>query len=179
MRLDKAAMAVRNAVEGGMRTYSTGDLARLLNEPRRGPRLSGTITRLVNAGYITRIMRGVYIAGRVSDIPPAQRLDRLREAIAVFRRHDLTVEALETAANQHGMVSQYYMRKVSCITTGRSACLRTPLGEAELVHTDIGDAFLRAHSNHVGSALMLADAELTLMSLQNTRRDSRLEIEED
>ena len=160
MRLDKAAMAVRNAVEGGMRTYSTGDLARLLNEPRRGPRLSGTITRLVNAGYITRIMRGVYIAGRVSDIPPAQRLDRLREAIAVFRRHDLTVEALETAANQHGMVSQYYMRKVSCITTGRSACLR-------------------AHSNHVGSALMLADAELTLMSLQNTRRDSRLEIEED
>ena len=179
MRLDQVAMAIRDATEKGIRTYSTGDLARILQEPRRGPKLTGTITRLVNAGYLTRVMRGVYIAGGVSDIPPARRLERLREAIGVFRRHELTIEALETAASQHGVVSQYYMRKVSCITTGRSAFIRTPLGEAELVHTNIDEQYLRAHSHLADTCLLLADSELTLLSLRNTHRDNTLEIDEE
>lgn len=178
MKLTTAAMAIRDASDAGLRTYSTGDLARMFREPRNGARLSGTITRLVDAGYLTRVMRGVYVAGKVADIPPSRRLERLREAIAVFRRHDLVVEALETAANHHGLVSQYYLRKVTCITTGRTARLVTPLGEVDVIHTDLDEDFIRRHSLRVGSALMLADEELTLESLRNTRRDQLVELEE-
>ena len=160
--------------DAGRAVYSTGDLARLFGEPRSSARLSGTLTRLVSEGILSRPTRGVYV------FAPARSLDAsvLARIALVARAGETCVESFETAASKHGLISQAYGRFLTVATTGRSGRIESDWGRIEFVHVSATSEYLRDNSRaREGLPMRIATETLCLAHLKRSGRAHELLLE--
>ena len=110
--------------------FSVADLRKMFPERSRKTFAEG-LGRLVKQGILERAARGVYVN-------PLSRLSKryLVEDVAVcLRRGEYSYVSLESALSEYGAISQIPMSRITVMTTGRSAEIRTPYGVIEFTHT--------------------------------------------
>ena len=139
----------------GRYVYSTGDLARLFGEPRSSARLSGTLTRLVAEGILSRPTRGVYVFAQARSLDSSV----LARIALVARAGEVCVESFETAASRYGLISQSYARLLTVATTGRSGRIDTEWGRIEFIHVSATPEYLRDNSLEVDGCTLRVTTE--------------------
>lgn len=114
----------------GRYVFILRDLAKIFHED--SPRaLNAGLNRLVNAGILTRAVRGVYVYNYASS-KDAYTLERVALAM---RRGEYSYLSLESALSEYGAISQIPIDRITIMTTGRSEEHRTPFGVIEFTHT--------------------------------------------
>ena len=126
-------------------------------------RFAEGLGRLVKQGVLEHAARGVYVN-------PLSRLSRryLIEKIAVcLRRGEYSYVSLESALSEYGAISQIPMSRITVMTTGRSATIRTPYGVIEFTHTK------RSPADILRSTLIMKERPLRIARVETALRDLR------
>ena len=158
----------------GRLVYTTGDLSRLFREPRSGSRLTGTLTRLVKEGILSRPTRGIYVFRLARSLDTS-----ILACIALAARRGCTsIESFETAAARWGLIDQTYPQALTVATTGRSATFDTEWGHITLIHTQAtAQQLIDSSIEMPDSPMRLASRELCLHNLKRSGRAPHLVIE--
>lgn len=154
----------------GRCVFATQDLARLFPNDSPGA-LSKGLDRLVEAGILRRVCRGVYVN------PNAASRDRfLLERIAlVLRRGEYSYVSLESMLSELGVISQIPLDRLTVMTTGRKGDYKTPYGVIEFNHTKRAISDVLAHSYHVeGRPMRITDAATAWRDLKRVGRNVHL-----
>ena len=146
----------------GRSVFLVADLRKMF--PERSPKtFSEGLRRLVKQGFLKHAARGVYVN-------PLSRLSKryLIEKIAVcLRRGEYSYVSLESALSEYGAISQIPMSRITVMTTGRSATIRTPYGVIEFTHTK------RSPADILRSTLIMKERPLRIARVETALRDLR------
>jgi hypothetical protein len=117
----------------GRFVFTSADLRKLF-AGEKAKTFSEGLARLVKAGVLIRVARGVYLN------PHAQSKDAYTvEHIAkALRRGQFNYVSLESALSQYGAISQIPVDRLTIMTTGREGVYNTPYGTIEFTHTSRG-----------------------------------------
>ncbi|MDE0047876.1 MAG: DUF6088 family protein [bacterium] len=142
--------------------FSVSDLRKMFPE-RSAKTFAEGLRRLVRQGVLERAARGVYVN-------PLSRLSKryLIEKIAVcLRRGEYSYVSLESALSEYGVISQIPMSRITVMTTGRSATIRTPYGVIEFTHTK------RSPADILNNTIVLEKRPLRIARVETALRDLR------
>jgi len=154
----------------GRCVFATQDLARLFPGDSPGAFHKG-LDRLVKAGILQRVCRGVYLN------PNAASRDRfLLDRIALtLRRGEYSYLSLESMLSELGVISQIPMDRLTIMTTGRKGEYRTPYGVIEFNHTKRPINDILEHSYHPqGRPMRITDAATAWRDLKRVGRNPHL-----
>ncbi len=146
----------------GRAVFAVSDLRTLF--PEKSPKtFAEGVRRLARQGFLERAARGVYVN-------PLSRLSNryLIEKVAVcLRRGEYSYVSLESALAEYGAISQIPMSRITVMTTGRSAEIRTPYGVIEFTHT------ARSPGDILANTLVMQDRPLRVARVETALRDLR------
>lgn len=130
MRQSTALKVLNAQAERGRAVFTRRDLDRLFRADRPKAREAG-IARLVAAGWLEPVARGVYVypPGLPRDGYTTERLAR------TLRRGEYNHVSLESALSEWGVISQIPTGYLTVMTTGRKGTFRTRWGTIEFTHT--------------------------------------------
>ena len=146
----------------GRSVFLVSDLRKMFPE-RSARTFAGGLRRLVKQGVLEHAARGVYVN-------PLSRLSKryLIEKVAVcLRRGEYSYVSLESALSEYGAISQIPMSRITVMTTGRSATIRTPYGVIEFTHTK------RSPADILRSTLIMEKRPLRIARVETALRDLR------
>jgi len=157
----------------GKYIYTVSDLAMILEEESRN-KLNTRLRRLVQAGILERVARGVYLFAKSRNID-----GNILESIAVvLRRNEWNFLSFESALSEYGVISQIPLDRITVATTGRRGEYWTSYGVIEFTHTTMcfSDIFENTRYRD-GRVLPIATKELALRQLRRSGRNTNM-IEE-
>ena len=130
MRQSRALTVLMHQAEQGQAIFDVHDLAVLFPDESPRSREAG-VTRLVKAGWLERVARGLYVfpTGLPRDGFTLERLARS------LRRGEDSYVSLESALSEWGAISQIPLGYLTVMTTGRKGVFRTRFGTIEFTHT--------------------------------------------
>ena len=132
------------------------------------------LTRLVNAGYLKRVCRGVYANHRAR----SSRLPRFQLA-AFLRPGEIVYVSRETRLCDLGLISQQMPDYLTLTTTGRSQLFTTCFGRIEYTHTHRPVPQLLPHlAFNPLYGMFEADAALAWQELKRSGRNTDLVLEQ-
>jgi predicted transcriptional regulator of viral defense system len=146
------------------------DLAKVFHED--SPRsLTDSLARLVKAGIMERVARGVYVYALSRHKNTRNTLDLI--AIAL-RRGEYNYVSLESALSAYGVISQIPIDRLTLMTTGVKGEYKTRYGVIEYTHTkrtvkDILDNVVQANR-----PLKVASKTAALRDLKRVGRNNHL-----
>ncbi len=153
----------------GRYVYTLGDLAKLFPEDR--PRtLQEGVNRLVKAGILQRVCRGVYVYA-LSHSKDSHVVEQIAKAL---RRGDYSYVSLESALSEYGAISQIPIDRLTVMTTGRKGEYKTPYGTIEFTHTKRNLQNILQSMRDVGRPLRLANPMAAWRDLKRTGRNTHL-----
>lgn len=132
------------------------------------------LSRMVRAGYLRRVCRGVYANDR------ARTRHLSRYALARFLRpHELIYVSRESRLCDLGYISQQMVDYLTVTTTGRSRLFTTCYGRIEYTHTARRAADVLPHLKfNEYHGMYEADAGLAWRELRQSRRNTQLVLEQ-
>ncbi|MDE2789076.1 MAG: DUF6088 family protein [Paracoccaceae bacterium] len=146
----------------GRAVFAVADLRKMF--PERSPKtFAEGLRRLVRQGILERAARGIYVN-------PLSRLSkryRVEEIAICLRRGEYSYVSLESALAEYGAISQIPMSRITIVTTGRSAEIRTPYGVIEFTHTS------RAVRDILESTIVMEGRPLRIARVEAALRDLR------
>ncbi|NHB95353.1 type IV toxin-antitoxin system AbiEi family antitoxin [Photorhabdus stackebrandtii] len=152
----------------GKRIFLLRDLEVIFADDR--PRtLQKSIDRLINAGLLVRITKGVYAYARdgLGSYP--------LETIAInIRRGEYNYVSLESALSQYGLISQIPIDRLTIMSTGRSGEFETPWGVIEITHTSREPSEILKGTLENRGPLRIARKETALRDLKRVGRNMHL-----
>lgn len=153
----------------GRYVYTLGDLAKLF--PEDNPRtLQEGVNRLVRAGMLQRVARGVYVYA-FAHSKDSHVIEHIARAM---RRGDYSYVSLESALSEYGAISQIPVDLLTVMTTGRKGVYRTPYGTIEFTHTSRPLEDVLSSMKDVGRPLRLARPMAAWRDLKRVGRNTRL-----
>ena len=157
----------------GRYVYTLGDFVKLFSE--EGHRtLQESVNRLVKAGILERVCRGVYVYAYSNN-----KGNNLIEQIAkALRRGEYNYVSLESALSEYGAISQIPIDRLTVMTTGRKGVYKTPYGTIEFTHTKRKVKDILQSMKEVGRPLRLASPVAAWRDLKRTGRNTHLVQEE-
>ncbi|OTA19652.1 hypothetical protein Xbed_02154 [Xenorhabdus beddingii] len=136
--------------------------------------LRKSIERLVKAGLLARVARGVYIYNRATkDSYPLENIAKN------IRRGEFNYVSLESSLSQYGIISQIPIDRLTIMSTGRSGEFKTPWGVIEVTHTSREPSEILKGTIETRSPLRIATAETALRDLKRVGRNMHLVRYED
>ena len=155
--------------ERGRYVYTLHDLSRVFPEDRSKTLKEG-VARLVRAGLLQRICRGVYI------YPLARSRDShtIERIAGALRRGEYSYVSNESALSEYGAISQAPVDRLTVMTTGRGGTYRTSYGTIEFTHTSRGLPDILAGIKDVGRPLRLATPQAAWRDLKRVGRNIHL-----
>ena len=166
MKMRSAMRAFAKLDDEGRRVFTTDDLREIF--PEDGEKtFSEGLRRLVRAGHLERIQRGIYVNRGSSrswyGFP--------EELAAVVRRGHRNYISLECALSEWGIISQVPYGYLSVMTTGRKGVVETRNGWIEFTHTARRGLDLETDTVDIGLALRLATPRAALRDLRRVGRN--------
>ncbi|KFI41914.1 hypothetical protein BBIA_2535 [Bifidobacterium biavatii DSM 23969] len=150
------------------------DLKKLFGEPVET--FNDSLDRLVKAGILDRVARGVYVYAYSAHFGEAT-LDLIARNL---RRGELTFESLESALSAYGVISQIPIDRRTYMTTGRSGEFITKYGVVELTHTSLPiEKILAGLTYPKDRGVPVASKEFAWRNLKAVRRNLDLVDEEE
>jgi predicted transcriptional regulator of viral defense system len=153
----------------GRYVFTLRDLAHLF--PEDAPKtLKEGVARLVRAGLLQRVCRGVYLypyGGRRD----AHTVERIARAL---RRGHYSYVSNESALSEYGAISQVPVDRLTLMTTGRRGVYNTPYGVIEFTHTARSVRDVLAATREVGRPLRLATPQTAWRDLKRVGRNTHL-----
>ncbi len=142
--------------------FSVTDLRKMF--PERSPKtFAEGLRRLVKQGFLEHAARGVYV-----NLLSRSSKRYLIEKIAVcLRRGEYSYVSLESALSEYGVISQIPMSRITIMTTGRSAIIRTPYGVIEFTHTK------RSAADILDNTIIMEKRPLRIARVETALRDLR------
>ena len=167
MNRRRALDVLRDWDRQGRHVFTRKALAKLF--PEDSPKaFSEGLNRLLRAGLLTRVCRGVYVN------PHAHSLDsRVIERVAqALRPGEFNYVSLESALSEYGEISQIPIDRLTVMTTGRKGVYETPYGTIEFTHTARPAADILSHVRTVeGRPLRLAGRDAAWRDLKRVGRN--------
>ncbi|MEK9498469.1 hypothetical protein V2H77_18775 [Photorhabdus sp. P32] len=131
--------------------------------------LKKSVDRLIKAGLLVRITKGIYANARVS--LGAYPL----ESIAInIRRGEYNYISLESALSQYGVISQIPIDRLTIMSTGRSGEFETPWGVIEITHTNRKLSEILKGTLESRGPMRIAKKETALRDLRRVGRNTHL-----
>lgn len=158
----------------GRVVFTLSDLRKLF--PEDSPKaFSEGIARLVSAGLIERVCRGVYV-NRYAKQPDGDLIEHIAKAL---RRGEFNYVSLESMLSQYGAISQIPIDRLTVMTTGREGEYHTPYGTIEFTHTarSVAD-ILEGMIEIKGRPLRVAKKETAWRDLKRVGRNLNMVDEE-
>ncbi len=153
----------------GRCVHTLHDLAKLFPDDSRKTLQEG-VNRLVRAGLLERVCRGVYVYALACG-----RDRHLIERIArTLRRGRYNYISLESALSEHGAISQIPVDRLTVMTTGCKGEYRTPYGVIEFTHTKRGVCDILAGMKNVQRPLQMATPQTAWRDLKRVGRNTHL-----
>ena len=153
----------------GRYVYTLGDLAKLF--PEDSPRtLQEGVNRLVKAGILQRVCRGVYVYA-LSHSKDSHVIEQIAKTL---RRGDYSYVSLESALSEYGAISQIPIDRLTVMTTGRKGEYKTPYGVIEFTHTKRSLQNILQSMREVGRPLRLANPMAAWRDLKRVGRNTHL-----
>ena len=130
------------------------------------------LSRSVQAGYLIRICRGLYIYEKAI---PMQGL-LLFHAAAILRANEFNYISLETALSDAGVISQIPIHWVSIMSSGRSNIIPCgKFGSIEFTHTEQKPpSIMQQLSYDTNCRLWRANVALAIRDMKTTHRNTDL-----
>lgn len=167
MNRRRALEILRDWDRQGRYVFTRKALAKLF--PEDSPKaFSEGLNRLVRAGLLTRVCRGVYVN------PHAHSFDsRVIERVAqALRPGEFNYVSLESALSEYGEISQIPIDRLTVMTTGRKGVYETPYGTIEFTHTARPAADILSHVRTVaGRPLRIAGRDAAWRDLKRVGRN--------
>lgn len=166
------ATAIKRLAEWDSRgryLFTARDLAHVF--PEDSPKtLKEGLARLVRAGLLQRVCRGVYFfpLARTQDSFTVERIAK------ALRRGEYNYVSNESALSEYGALSQAPVDRLTVMTTGRRGVYQTPFGVIELTHTRRSIVDILAGSRDVGRPLRMATPETAWRDLKRVGRNTHL-----
>ncbi|MCY3872924.1 MAG: hypothetical protein OXF88_01365 [Rhodobacteraceae bacterium] len=158
----------------GRAVFAVEDLRKMFPE-RSHKTFAEGLRRLVLQGFLERAARGVY----VNSLSRLSKRYRIEEVAVCLRRGEYSYVSLESALAEYGAISQIPMSRITVMTTGRSAEIRTPYGVIEFTHTSRGERdILNSTIFMEGRPLRIARVEAALRDLRRVGRNLGMVNEE-
>ena len=146
------------------------DLAKIFHED--SPRsLTGSLARLVKAGIMERVARGVYVYALSRHKNTRNTLDLI--AIAL-RRGEYNYVSLESALSAYGVISQIPIDRLTLMTTGVKGEYKTRYGVIEFTHTKRTVQDILDHVVQTNRPLRVASKIAALRDLKRVGRNNHL-----
>jgi predicted transcriptional regulator of viral defense system len=153
----------------GRYVYTLGDLAKLF--PEDSPRtLQAGVDRLVKAGVLQRVSRGIYLYA-FSYNKDGHVIEQIAKAL---RRGAYNYVSLESALSEYGAISQVPIDRLTVMTTGRKGTYKTPYGTIEFTHTKRKLRDILKSMKDVGRPLRLANPVAAWRDLKRAGRNTHL-----
>jgi predicted transcriptional regulator of viral defense system len=153
----------------GRYVYTLGDLAKLF--PEDSPRtLQAGVDRLVKAGVLQRVSRGIYLYA-FSYNKDSHVIEQIAKAL---RRGAYNYVSLESALSEYGAISQIPIDRLTVMTTGRKGTYKTPYGTIEFTHTKRKLRDILKSMKDVGRPLRLANPLAAWRDLKRAGRNTHL-----
>ena len=149
--------------------YTLHDLSLIFSEDNAKTLKEG-VTRLVRAGILQRVCRGVYVypLARSRD---SHTIERIAKAL---RRGDYSYVSNESALSEYGIISQAPVDRLTVMTTGRRGTYQTSYGTIEFTHTHRRLSDILAGIKNVGRPLRLATQQTAWRDLKRVGRNRHL-----
>lgn len=169
--MDKTT-AIKRFTDWGVRgryVYTLRDLRRIFPEDSAKTLKEG-LARLVRAGMLQRVCRGVYLflLARGRD---GYTIERIAKAL---RRGEYNYVSNESALSEYGAISQAPVDRLTVMTTGRRGTYATPYGTIEFTHTSRNPLEIMAGSRNVGRPLRLGTPQAAWRDLKRVGRNTHL-----
>lgn len=170
MTRNEAVQALSHWDRQGRCVFTIQDLARMFPHDSSGA-LDKGIRRLVRAGLLQRVGRGVYVNANAMS-----RGKYLLERIAMtLRRGEYSYVSLESMLSELSVISQIPLDRLTVITTGRRGEYKTPFGVIEFTHTKRPVSDILKYSFHVADRPMrITTAETAWRDLKRVGRNVHL-----
>jgi len=164
--------AIKRFTDWGIRgryVYTLRDLTRVFPEDSAKTLKEG-LARLVDAGLLQRVCRGVYLylPARGQD---GYTIERIAKAL---RRGEYSYVTNESALSEYGAISQAPVDRLTVMTTGRRGTYATPYGTIEFTHTSRKLPEIMEGSRDVGRPLRLATPQAAWRDLKRIGRNTHL-----
>lgn len=130
MKLSDALVTLRSLNLQGVSVLSRTDLEKLF--PEETKTFEKSLQRLVEAGVLKRVAKGVYLN---PDGLPGLKGRALETIAAVLRRGATSYISLESALSEYGAISQVPVSHLTVMTTGSAGLIETDYGVIEFKHT--------------------------------------------
>ncbi len=146
------------------------DLAKIFHEDSERS-LNDSLARLVKAGLLERVARGVYVYALSKNKNSSKTIEHI--AIAL-RRGDYNYISLESALSAYGVISQIPVNRLTIMTTGAKGLYKTNYGVIEFTNTKRSIKDILKQSITTGRPLRLASKEAALRDLKRVGRNTHL-----
>ncbi|AYA41985.1 hypothetical protein HZS38_16770 [Xenorhabdus nematophila] len=131
--------------------------------------LKKSIDRLIKAGLLVRITKGIY-ANALASLGPYP-----LESITInIRRGEYSYISLESALSQYGIISQIPIDRLTIMSTGRSGEFETPWGVIEITHTNKKPSEILKGTLESRGPMRIARKEIALRDLRRVGRNTHL-----
>ncbi|HAS6343123.1 TPA: hypothetical protein I7243_07320 [Vibrio vulnificus] len=131
MKLQSAIKRLHEFDMKGHYVYRHGDLRKLFIEDSERAFNAG-LKRLLNAGVLERVVRGVYVYCLSSK---TKSVDTIEYIVKALRRGEYNYISLESALSEYGVISQIPIDRLTIMSTGCKGEYKTPYGVIEITHT--------------------------------------------
>lgn len=154
----------------GRYTFDNNEFAKLFPEDKPKTRTEG-LNRLVKAGLLQRVCRGIYINQNAQNLD-SYVIERIAKAL---RKGEYNYVSLESMLSEYGLISQIPIDRLTVMTTGRSGTYKTPYGVIEFTHTKRSVADILKNIKTVpGRPLRVATKTAALRDLKRVGRNINL-----
>lgn len=146
------------------------DLAKIFHED--SPRsLTDSLARLVKAGIMERVARGVYVYALSRHKNTSNTLDLIAMTL---RRGEYSYVSLESALSAYGVISQIPIDRLTLMTTGAKGEYKTRYGVIEFTHTKRTVEDILDHVVQTTRPLRVATKTTALRDLKRVGRNNHL-----
>ncbi len=153
----------------GRMVFATSDLRKTFSDTSEKTFSEG-LRRLVRQEVLTRAARGVY----VNALSHSPRTHLLEKIAICFRRGEYSYLSLESALSEFGVISQVPIGRITVMTTGRSATIRTSFGEIEFIHTKQSVSEILENTTVSERPLRIAKVDMALRDLKRAQRNMHM-----
>ncbi len=154
----------------GRYVYMHRDLSKIFHEDSARS-LTDSLARLVKAGIMERVARGVYVYALSQHKNTSNTLDLIATAL---RRGEYNYVSLESALSSYGVISQIPIDRLTLMTTGLKGEYKTPYGVIEFTHTKRAVKDILAHIVQANRPLRVALKATALRDLKRVGRNNHL-----
>lgn len=169
MRLVEALKILDWWSRKGRTIFTHRELRKLFQKDKDSAFKAG-IDRLITAGFLIRVARGVYWY-KFSSVRDPYLLERIA---ATLRRGHYNYLSLEWVLSAYGIISQVPLAGLTIMTTGRSGLFYTPFGGIEFTHTKRSVEDILANSKEVDQPLRWATPATAIRDLRRIGRNLHL-----